>query len=141
MEFLNKSGQIIPFRALLDSVYQSHFITERCVQRFKSSRTQTHAKIKGISSVNTGPYPIVSIHLRSRHTDWHTTFNCAILCHITGITPSTKLDISTWKIPKNIMLADEQFDQTGDIDLLIGADMFYDMLRSSEGHDLAMNQY
>jgi len=27
-------------------------------------------------------------------------------------------------------LADEQFDQTGDIDLLIGADLIYDMLRS-----------
>jgi len=40
------------------------------------------------------------------------------------------LDISTWKIPKGIKLADEQFDQPGSIDLLIGADLFYEMLRS-----------
>jgi len=40
------------------------------------------------------------------------------------------LDTSTWKIPKVIKLAEEQFDQPGDIDLLIGADLFYDMLRS-----------
>jgi len=33
-------------------------------------------------------------------------------------------------IPKDIRLADEQFDQPGDIDLLIGADLFYEMLRS-----------
>ena len=30
--------------------------------------------------------------------------------------------ISTWKIPKDIMLADEQFDQPRSIDPLIGAD-------------------
>ena len=34
------------------------------------------------------------------------------------------------KIPKYIKLADEQFDQPGSIDLLIGADLFYEMLRS-----------
>jgi len=130
VEVRNKSGQYVPCRALLDSASQSHFITERCVQRLRLSRTQTHAQIQGISSVNTETYHSVSIHLRSRHTDWHTTLNCAILSHITGTIPSTKLDTSTWKIPKDIKLADEQFDQPGSIDLLIGADLFYEMLRS-----------
>jgi len=40
------------------------------------------------------------------------------------------MDTSTWKFPKDIKLADKQFDQPGDIDLLIGADLFYKMLRS-----------
>jgi len=34
------------------------------------------------------------------------------------------------KIPHDIKLADELFDQTGSIDLLIGVDLIYDMLRS-----------
>jgi len=40
------------------------------------------------------------------------------------------LDTSTWKIPKDIKFAHEQFDQAEDIDLLIGSDLFYEMLRS-----------
>jgi len=52
------------------------------------------------------------------------------LAHITGTTSSTKLDTSTSKIPKDITLADEQFNQPGGTDLLIGADLFYEMLRS-----------
>jgi len=72
----------------------------------------------------------VSIHVRSRHTDWHTTLDCAVLSNITGITPFTKLDTSSWKIPKDIKLADEHFDQPGSIDLLMGADIFYEILRS-----------
>jgi len=130
VEVQNKSGQYVPCRALLDCASQSHFITEICVQHLRLSRTQTHASIQGISNVNTATHHSVSIHLRSRHTGWHTTLDFAILSHITGTTPSTKLDKSTWKIPKDIKLADEQFDQPGSIDLLIGADLFYEMLRS-----------
>jgi len=40
------------------------------------------------------------------------------------------LDISAWKFPKDIKLADEEFDQPGSIDLLIGTEIFYEMLRS-----------
>jgi hypothetical protein len=94
------------------------------------SRNRTYTSIQGICDVNTATHHSVSIHLRSRHTDWHTTLDCAVLNNITGITPSTKLDTSSWKIPKNIKLADEHFDQPGSIDLLVGADIFYEILRS-----------
>ena len=94
------------------------------------SRTQTHASIQGISNVNTATHHSVSIHLRSRHTYWHTTLDCAILSSITGTTPPSKLDISSWKIPNDIKLEDEQFDQPRSIDLLIGADLFYEILQS-----------
>jgi hypothetical protein len=46
------------------------------------------------------------------------------LPHIIGTTPSTKLNTSSWNIPKDIKLADEDFDHPGGIDLLIGADLF-----------------
>jgi hypothetical protein len=46
------------------------------------------------------------------------------LDNITGTTPPTKLDTSSWKLPKEIKWADEYFDQPGSIDLLIGADVF-----------------
>jgi hypothetical protein len=129
VEVKNKSGHYIPCRALLDSASQSHFIRERCVQHLRLSRTQTHASVQGISNVNIATHHSVSIHLRCRHTDWHTTLDCAILPNITGVTPSSKPDISNWKIPKDIKLADD-VNKPGSIDLLIGADVFYDILHS-----------
>jgi len=130
VEVRNKAGQYVQCRALLDSAFQSHFITERCVQHLKLSRTQRHASIQGISNVNTATHHSVSIHLRSRHTDWHTTLDCAVLSNITGTTPSTQLDPISWNLPKDIKLADEHFDQPGGIDILIGADIFFEILRS-----------
>jgi hypothetical protein len=107
VEFKNKSGQYVPCRVLLDSASQSHFITERCVQRLRLSRIQTHASIQGISNVNTAAHHSVLIHLRSRHSDWHTTLDCDIHSNITGTTPSTKLDTTSWKLPKDIKLTGE----------------------------------
>ena len=63
-------------------------------------------------------------------TDWHTTVNCAVLPHITSNTPTSKLDISTWMIPTNIKLADEQFNLPGAIDKLIGAGLYELLLPS-----------
>ena len=94
------------------------------------SITQTYASIQGISSVNTETYHSVTIHLKSRRTDWHTTLNYANLFHIIGTTPYTNLDTSTWKVPKDIQLGDEHFDEPWNIDLLIGCDLFYEILRS-----------
>jgi hypothetical protein len=130
VEVKNKAGQYVPCSALLDSASQSHFITERCVQRLRLARNRAHTSIQGIFDVNTAKHHSVSIHLRSRHTNWHTTLDCVVLSTITGITPSTKLDTSSWKIPKDIKLADEHFNQPGSTDLLMGADIFYEILRS-----------
>jgi hypothetical protein len=38
------------------------------------------------------------------------------------------MDISTWKIPHQLDLADDMFHQCGSIDILIGADTFYEIL-------------
>jgi hypothetical protein len=54
----------------------------------------------------------------------------AVLSNITSTTPAVKLDINKWNIPKDLKLADENFNVPGDIDLLIGADIFYEILRS-----------
>jgi hypothetical protein len=42
------------------------------------------------------------------------------------MTPIVKLDISDWKIPTDLQLADEAFNQPAAVDILIGADVFYE---------------
>jgi hypothetical protein len=53
------------------------------------------------------------------------------LPNITSNWPATRLDISNWNIPTNIPLADEHFDKPGAIDMLIGADLLYEILLSN----------
>jgi len=66
----------------------------------------------------------------SRHTDRQESIKFAVLSLITGTKPATKLDTSSWRFPTDIKLADENFNLPGDFELLLGADLFYEMLRT-----------
>jgi hypothetical protein len=61
-----------------------------------------------------------------------------VLPHITSNTPASKLNITTWNIPKDIKLADPYFNQPAAIDMLIGADLFYELFlpnrKTKPGH-------
>jgi hypothetical protein len=48
VEVRDKTGQCVPCTALLDSGSQTHFITERCVQRLRLPRTKTHSYIESV---------------------------------------------------------------------------------------------
>ena len=61
-------------------------------------------------------------------SDWNTTVHCAVLPTITSNLPATSVDISSWNIPKDLQLADQCFNQPAAIDLLLGADIFFDIL-------------
>jgi hypothetical protein len=42
------------------------------------------------------------------------------------------MDVRNWTIPKDIKLADDGFYEPGDIDPLIGVDIFYEIFRSDD---------
>jgi len=140
MNSTKKSGLYIPCRALLDGATKSKFITERCVQGLWFSKIQTRSSIQGISNSIAVVNHCVSVHMKSRHTDWHDSVNCAAFSDITGATQATKLDTSSSGIPTDIKLAVDNFILPGDIDLSLGAEHFYEILRSGRrtrpGHPL-----
>ncbi|XP_060665585.1 uncharacterized protein LOC132797829 [Drosophila nasuta] len=43
--------------------------------------------------------------------------------------PGQSIDIARWKLPKHIELADPNFDKAGKIDLLLGAEHYYDIMQ------------
>ena len=100
VEVQNNSAQYVPCRALLDSASHSHFITHRCVKRMRFSSIETLAQIQGISGFNTEIFHSVSIHLRSRHSDRHTTLNCAIFSPLMVPQHPTSLTQLPGKFPK-----------------------------------------
>jgi hypothetical protein len=46
--------------------------------------------------------------------------------------PATFVDSSDWGIPEGLTLADENFNKPNSIDILLGADVFFEVLR----HDM-----
>ncbi|XP_053968751.1 uncharacterized protein LOC128870181 [Anastrepha ludens] len=110
----NRAGTLIPCRAILDSASQLNFITSRSVSGI------------GESSLNADR--CVDIFAQAQDGRFSTSFTALITQRITEYQPKFDISIEGWNIPNNINLTDPSFFKANRIDVLIGAELFYDLI-------------
>ncbi|XP_055600480.1 uncharacterized protein LOC129749527 [Uranotaenia lowii] len=118
-------------RALLDSGSECSFITESFSQRLQSRREKVHLSISGIGQSSTQARLKLRTTVRSRTTRFSTIVELLVLPRLTLNVPSTTMDISRWSLPEAIRLADPAFYQTNPIDVVLGAEIFFDVFKPS----------
>ncbi|XP_055584795.1 uncharacterized protein LOC129737660 [Uranotaenia lowii] len=116
-------------RALLDSGSECNFITESFAQKLKVRRTKVHLSISGIGQSSTQSRSKLRTTIHSRVTGFSTIVELLVLPKLTLSLPSATLDISSWKLPKEIQLADPNFYQSNPIDIVLGAEIFFDLFK------------
>jgi len=84
---------------------------------------------QGINKATETIHYSASLEIKSRFSNWKTKIDCAVLPKITGMIPATFVGSSDWGIPVGLMLADESFNRPNSIDILLGADVFFEVLR------------
>lgn len=128
----NNIGQFIKCRALLDNGSQSNFITkDLCCQLGITSKKINH-QITGINMSLGKVTDIVQITIKSRFTAFQAKINCLVLSTITQNLPLLSFPASELNIPENVNLADEQFSESRKIDLLLGTQLFLQLLYSGK---------
>ncbi|XP_024884721.1 uncharacterized protein LOC112462887, partial [Temnothorax curvispinosus] len=124
----NTKGETKSIRALLDSGSQSCFITEDCCTELGVKRQSTNMPICGLGGQAVSTRSLVKIIIQSRTTGYRKQLDCLVVDTITQRLPINEISKSDIRIPRGITLADPQFNQTSKIDLLIGAEIFFDLL-------------
>jgi hypothetical protein len=124
----NRRWQII--RVVIDNASQVNFITEDCKNRLGLVVSSRNTSINGIGQCGVTSAAEVECDIRSR-IDSSTTFkiNVCILPTISSSLPSRFVDTRSWKHLSNLSLADPGFNKPGQIDMLIGADIYARLLR------------
>jgi len=115
-------------RALLDSASQGHFVTEHLVQQLNLRKFKAQTPVQGINEGTETIHYAASLEIKSRFSNWETKMDCVVLPKITGMIPATFVDSSDWGILEGLMLADENFNRPNSIDILLGADVFFEVL-------------
>lgn len=69
-------------------------------------------------------------HHSSIHT-YSESLHCFVVPRITQMLPTTQVDYKTLDIPQNITLADPSFHTPSQVDMLLGADLFWSVLSSN----------
>lgn len=119
----------IKVRCLLDCGSQTSFCTQELVEKLHFKPFSKSLEISGVSDSSINSTQMINLNIRS-NLDSQKQFKitCAILNKITVDLPQVALNIEHLKIPSDITLADPQFYQSSKIDMLIGADIYYDLL-------------
>lgn len=121
-------GNHVPCRALLDSGAQSNFLSESLLSKLSLQSIKTNVSIVGINGVTSKINKRCNITILSMHSKFKASISCFVLPKISDKVPSHTFNISSWNIPPNINLADPDFNVPNEIDLLIGASLFWDLL-------------
>lgn len=128
VEVVGPTGKIMTCRALLDNGSQSCFATERVCQQLGLSKSRNDQQIVGLSNSQVNSKGKTTALVRSRVTDYQVNLNFIIVSKITGDLPRERVNLRQINIPKHVTLADPTFQSPGPIDILIGQEIFYDIL-------------
>ncbi|XP_053968620.1 uncharacterized protein LOC128870048 [Anastrepha ludens] len=124
----NRAGTLIPCRAILDSASQLNFITSRLANQLQLRSHHSPVLVSGIGESSLNADRCVDIFAQAHDGRFSTSFTALITQSITDYQPNFDISIEGWNIPNNINLADPSFFKANRIDVLIGAELFYDLI-------------
>ncbi|KAH9634825.1 hypothetical protein HF086_012239, partial [Spodoptera exigua] len=93
---------------------------------------QVNKSILGINNVTSHVGKTCRVKMSSLDDSFNYDLHCLVLPFITSEVPSREININNFDLPSNITLADPKFYKPGDVDLLIGADLFWKLLVSQK---------
>ncbi|XP_045453765.1 uncharacterized protein LOC123663070 [Melitaea cinxia] len=132
VEVESRTGSIgLIYRCLLDQSSQASFITESAVQALGLKKIPNKIHISGIGCRNESlaSMSVVEIKLKSIHNPQFTlVVKAHVLSKLTSFLPSKKVNVQLWPELTSLKLADPKFDVPNKIDLLLGAEVYGQIL-------------
>lgn len=128
----DKEGKQHHCRALLDSASQSSFMTLQLANILNLDRKNVDVVVNGLAQIKTDVTQLVSTTIKSRYNDFTIGLEFYVVPRISDRLPNQFIDYTGWMVPPHIKLADKRFNIPDKIDLLLGADVFFKILRSGQ---------
>ncbi|KAF2880096.1 hypothetical protein ILUMI_26072 [Ignelater luminosus] len=118
----------------LDNGSRPNFVTSNLVRNLELDEIPVNISINGVSNVIANVRSKCNVRLASMHNNFNLKLSCYVFPTITGCLPTVKVNISDWKLPDNVFLADPKFNIPKQIDLLIAASHFWRIVRAGIIH-------
>ncbi|XP_023953674.2 uncharacterized protein LOC112057425 [Bicyclus anynana] len=115
-------------RTLLDSGSERCLIKQSFCDILNLPVIQSTQEIRGVGNSVTQATLTCEIEIKSRISSYTTHLQCIVLPNITSTLPAIPKQQALFRIPSNLQLADPDFYESQSIDILIGADKFWDLL-------------
>ncbi|XP_065211063.1 uncharacterized protein LOC135839114 [Planococcus citri] len=99
----------------------------------------TDISVGGLGGKNAAVNQCVDVTIISRYNSSEITVRCLVVENIvSSVVPNQFFEINSWNLPSHLYLADPYFNIPDDIDILLGLDIFWKILKS-ENFNLGAN--
>ncbi|XP_072400226.1 uncharacterized protein [Diabrotica undecimpunctata] len=126
----SSEGRKVKARALIDSGSQISFITEDLLSKLKYLPYQKSVSIAALNASPQVANDMVDIVIHSHISTDRLKVSCTVLKNITSRLPQIQINVGRLKIPSNCVLADPNFGEPDDIDILLGMDQVARILQN-----------
>ena len=133
------AGNFVMCRALLDSGSQSNFISGKMANRLGSKLQRSNVSVNGISDSKSRSSFKLTCNVSSSINDFDREISCLVLEKITSILPAKPIDTQKWKFLDNFTLADPTFATPGKVDMLLGAELYEEIVSNGKSFKASMN--
>ncbi|XP_075977359.1 uncharacterized protein LOC142977365 [Anticarsia gemmatalis] len=128
LQIKSANGTYVTLRALLDQGSQVNLITENAAQLLRLPRQRLNATVTGIGAVSGDCKGRIQLTCQSIHTDYEFQTEALILKKLTNNLPSSSFEKTQWPHLENLKLADPEFNISRPVDVLLGADVYSNIL-------------
>lgn len=125
---IDDKGRPLLIRALIDCCSQENFVSSHLLRKLSVPTTPMVSTFTGIGMTESQAKEISTIQIRSCHSEFEMTLDFVIMNDITEQLPSQFMDVRDWNIPSTIKLADPSFNRPGRIDMLLSAEVFFNVI-------------
>ncbi|XP_072392268.1 uncharacterized protein [Diabrotica undecimpunctata] len=124
----DKSGKRIYVKALLDNASQLSLVTSDLVHQLGITTESQTIKINGVNSDTSSSTKVSHLQIYSAATNHKLNASCFVIPSIAGYLPQVNINARQIHIPSSIILADSRYAIPSPVHLLIGADLYSDIL-------------
>ncbi|XP_058816608.1 uncharacterized protein LOC131679875 [Topomyia yanbarensis] len=132
VKVVGPKGNIAVARVLLDNASQPNLMTERFRQILNLRKSSASTELYGVGAERKVVAFSTVATVCSRFNNYRAVLEFLVLPKVTTDLPTSSVDTTGWIIPDHIQLADPTFATSGAIDMVIGSEVFFDLLR--RGH-------
>lgn len=128
----NISGNKYPLRCICDSGSQINAISLETANLLGLKKEKTNIPLSGLNGIFIPVKAKVSTEISNDSNDFVRSTEFMVQPKITHVSPSTHVKVNLKNLDRNIKLADPAFFNPQRVDALLGAELFFDMLRTGK---------
>ncbi|XP_061712824.1 uncharacterized protein LOC133521773 [Cydia pomonella] len=128
VEIPDNYGNYHKTRVILDNGSEGCLITEALCDKLNPQSLQSTEELNGIMNLATHSSRVCEIEINSLVTNFKARLQCRVLPQLTSSLPTFPSKRNQFRIPDNVRLADPNFYESQPVELLIGADLFWELL-------------